>query len=268
MDALFPRLSLREIEILIENLGSGSLSLPFTELGLTQLFGRQTGPQVFLALDALTKQSFNAKQILATLELLKTDRLSRGRSLTDLVSLVWTGPETPGVTNRDTKVVVQELFSRAESSVLVAGFAVYQGRDVFKALANRMDERPDLKVSMYLNVQRRQLDTTASAEILREFALKFRRKDWPGKRLPHVFYDPRSLALDGDKRAVLHAKCIVVDKKIAFVSSANFTEAAQERNIEAGVLIEADTFADKLQGHFEALTQAGALLPAPGITSA
>ena len=62
----------------------------------------------------------------------------------DLVDLVWTGPETPGAANRDTGVVVRELFGAAEEEVLVAGFAVYQGREVFKRLAERMNERPFL----------------------------------------------------------------------------------------------------------------------------
>ena len=42
----------------------------------------------------------------------------------DLVDLVWTGPETLGVTNRDTGVVVRDLFGSAETNVLVAGSAM------------------------------------------------------------------------------------------------------------------------------------------------
>ncbi len=32
----------------------------------------------------------------------------------------------------------------------------------------------------------------------------------------------------------LHARCVVVDRARAFVSSANFTQRGQERNIEVG----------------------------------
>jgi phosphatidylserine/phosphatidylglycerophosphate/cardiolipin synthase-like enzyme len=49
--------------------------------------------------------------------------------------------------------------------------------------------------------------------------------------------DPRSLELDARRRANLHVKCVVVDRQVVFVSSANFTEAVQERNIEVGVLL-------------------------------
>lgn len=34
----------------------------------------------------------------------------------------------------------------------------------------------------------------------------------------------------------MHAKCVVTDETAAFLTSANFTEAAQERNIEVGLL--------------------------------
>jgi hypothetical protein len=43
----------------------------------------------------------------------------------EVVDLVWTGPEMLGVSNRDTGVVVRELFGSAETEVLVDGFAVY-----------------------------------------------------------------------------------------------------------------------------------------------
>jgi hypothetical protein len=44
-----------------------------------------------------------------------------------MIDLVTTGPEPGGITNRDTSVVVRELFAHAKESVLVVGYAVYQG---------------------------------------------------------------------------------------------------------------------------------------------
>ena len=73
--------------------------------------------------------------------------------------------------------------------------------------------------------------------LVAEYASMFR-STWPGHRMPEVFYDPRSLASGPGKRMSLHAKCVVVDNRWAFVTSANFTEAAQQRNIEAGVLVD------------------------------
>jgi phosphatidylserine/phosphatidylglycerophosphate/cardiolipin synthase-like enzyme len=157
------------------------------------------------------------------------------------------------------------LFRQAEQSVLVAGYAVYQGRDVFQALAERMDAEPRLQVRMFLDVQRGHGETSSSSEILRRFVHRFRTQEWPGPRLPEVYYDPRSLDDEGPKRASLHAKCIVADERIAFISSANFTEAAQVRNIEVGAIVRSVPFARQLAGYFLALAERHALERLPGI---
>ena len=39
---------------------------------------------------------------------------------------------------RDTGVVLRELFAEAEHRVLIIGFAVHQGREIFAVLAERM----------------------------------------------------------------------------------------------------------------------------------
>lgn len=111
------------------------------------------------------------------------------------------------------------------------------------------------------------MDDTSNSELLRRFADSFCSEDWPGRRFPQVFYDPRSLVpLGGSPKASLHAKCVVVDDERAFVTSANLTEAAQERNIEAGVLIRDPVFARSLRYQFEILVSKALLKRVPGIS--
>jgi len=195
------------------------------------------------------------------------DGQQAAKRLAEATELVWTGAEPSGSTSRDTSVVVPEMFGEARSSVLVAGYAVYQGRHIFRRLAERMDESADLKVRMFLNVTREPGDSSAESEILQRFAHDFKTRQWPGRRMPELCYDPRALAHEARERASLHAKCIVVDREAAFVSSANFTEAALNRNIEAGVLIRSIAFARQLEDHFETLVQAGLLRPIPSMKS-
>jgi phosphatidylserine/phosphatidylglycerophosphate/cardiolipin synthase-like enzyme len=185
----------------------------------------------------------------------------RGREtkLEDRLDLVWTGPEGPGTASRDTAAVVRELFATAERHVLLSGYVVYKGLEVFEVLARRMDESPALSVRMFLNVDRPAGDTSLAVEIVKRFAADFALKQWPGTRRPEVFYDPRALSSEPGKHAVLHAKCLVVDHETALVSSANFTPAALERNIEAGVLLRSASFAARLEAHFESLVTAGVL---------
>jgi phosphatidylserine/phosphatidylglycerophosphate/cardiolipin synthase-like enzyme len=196
------------------------------------------------------------------LDLLVLDREQRTPQC-DGVDLVWTGPEPGDVASRDTAVVVRELFQNATESVLIAGYAVYRGHVVFRTLADRMEEAPGLRVRMFLDVRRPPGDTSSESEVVRRFGSHFRSHDWPGQRLPEVYYDPRSLESASSRRASLHAKCVVVDEESLFVSSANFTEAAQMRNIEVGVLIRSSLLARQLVGHFESLSGRGSLRPVP-----
>jgi phosphatidylserine/phosphatidylglycerophosphate/cardiolipin synthase-like enzyme len=75
----------------------------------------------------------------------------------------------------------------------------------------------------------------------------------------------RITALDLDERqhAVLHAKLVVIDQRRTFITSANFTEAAQQRNIEAGVLVEDRAFAERVTLQFDRLIEAGSLKRLP-----
>ena len=181
------------------------------------------------------------------------------------IELVWTGPEDSIAFSRDTAVVVSELLRGAKRSVLVSGFALYQGREVLRDLAANLDANPALDVRMFLNVGRTGNDMRTDQALLGAFAHRFCTQEWPGERLPVVYYDPRALELAPSDRAVLHAKCVIVDDARAFVTSANLTEAAQQRNIEAGVLIQDQGFALQLRHQFDALVDNRLLRRLPGI---
>jgi len=245
-------------------LRSGRLAPPFTPTALQRFCSGQNEKIVATEMQTLIDDGLKPGHLALMLDSLATAHSHRPE-VRDPVDLVWTGPEAPGIANRDTGVVVRELFANANEHVLVAGYAIYQGREVFRALAERMAELPALKVRMFLDVQRRHRDTTKDTELVREFAHRFRTAEWPGTRMPEVYYDPRSLDTDSSKRSSLHAKCIVIDRKLAFVSSANFTEAAQVRNIEVGALIQSVRFAERLVEHFEALAAAAVLQALPGL---
>lgn len=178
-----------------------------------------------------------------------------------LVDLVLSGP---GVTRgRHTAVVVEELFRGAKRTVLVVGFAVRDGRQVFAALAERMDAEPSLEVTCCLDVSRQLGDTSRDDEVIARFAHGFVTREWPGRRLPRVYCDRRALAPHsrGEGRAVLHAKAIAVDDERVLVTSANLTAAAQERNIELGLLVRAPSVAVAVRQHFEQLISQEILMP-------
>ena len=214
---------------------------------------REVGDEI----DRLFKSGMRLTHVSYLLRTLVADR-ERSGSQGPSVDLVWTGPEGNESWSRDTGVVIRELFVSARESVLVVGFAIHRGREIFQLLSERMEEIPTLKVQMFLNVARALRDTTRSDQLLLRFASDFKRQHWPGKRLPEIYYDPRSLAIDEATRTSLHAKCVVVDGARSLVTSANFTEAAQRRNIEVGVLVHDEPFARSLIDQFQGLVCTGA----------
>lgn len=243
-------------------LRAGRLAPPFSGIALRRYVPDHLAEAVAGSIRRLHAEGLRPEHLAAALDVLRADRSRRGHPADD-VELIWTGPESRGAANRDTSVVVRELFGSARTHVLVVGYAVYQGQDIFRALADRMDRDPSLVVRMFLDVKRSHDDPANPGEILRRFAVRFRSREWPGRRLPELFYDPRSFELDSAKRSSLHAKCIVVDHERSFVSSANFTEAAHHRNIEVGVLLRSRAFSAHLSQHFESLAMEGALRPIP-----
>jgi phosphatidylserine/phosphatidylglycerophosphate/cardiolipin synthase-like enzyme len=50
---------------------------------------------------------------------------------------------------------------------------------------------------------------------------------------------------------------VVVDERMTLIGSANFTERGQERNIETGVLIEDEGFAERMVGQWRRLIEGG-----------
>ena len=55
----------------------------------------------------------------------------------------------------------------------------------------------------------------------------------------------------GLERPSLHAKCLIIDRREALITSANFTEAAQQRNVEVGVVIRHEPLAERSASYFE-----------------
>ncbi|MCB9520307.1 MAG: phospholipase [Myxococcales bacterium] len=240
--------------------------LSYTERTLHKYAPAESLPSVVAALDQLSRARATPIHIAATLRLLATER-ENAQAIADRVELVWSGLEVVAGESRDTAVVVQELFRQARTSVLIASYAIdthERAEVLFGSLAARMDAEPELSVVCCLNIKRDHGDKTQSSALVQAFSATFRDKIWPGKRLPRVYYDPRALSTEPGPKACLHAKCIVIDVERSFVTSANFTEAAHARNIEAGAVILDPAISRGLRSQFDSLIERGELVRLPG----
>lgn len=261
IDAL-SQLSAGALERLATEVEREALRAPYDAAALSAFLPAATCAKVAASLSALVQAGSTPKATALTLRAVAASARSVP-TLGNQLRLVTSGPSMSGE-SRDNGVAVRELFETVEKDVLVVGYNAYRGAEVFAPLLRRKIERPALTIRCLLNVGRIKGDTRQDSEIVRSFVEQFRKTVWTSGTLPPVYYDPRALAPEGPERSCLHAKCVVADRARALITSANFTEAAQDRNYELGVLIDEPHFAEMVAAHFEALLANGLLTRAAG----
>lgn len=240
--------SLADVEALLRAIDAGRLPCPLEVVTLrAEGFGRLVS-----ALGSII--GLDRAGVCAVLTAVIAERTERGAPS---IELVWTGPETSIASARDTAVVVRELFAHAERSVLVAGFRFDHGAELLLPLFEGMRDR-GVRASIFVDIPERARDATRVEALVQATSDQFLIDNWPfGAPRPELYYDPRSAA--PGSTASLHAKCVVVDGVRALVTSANFTDRGQTRNVEAGLLVTSTETAERLETQWWSLVRAGLL---------
>ena len=247
------RVTTHDLQVLDAALAEGRLGPPVTATRLAA-----AGLAVDLGTAAAALRDLDA----ATLRPIIAATLAERRRARPHVELVWTGPEPTHATTRDTRRVLEQLFRDASRQVLVAGFSFDHGQALFAPLHEAMDDR-DVRCDLFLDIPGDQRDVEPSDEqrLVSDHVARFLTANWPWDLRPAFHYDPRRF--DPSVYASVHAKCVVVDGTRAFVTSANFTDRGQTRNIEVGVLVEDPHFASNLAGQLRRCTSAGVFRRVP-----
>jgi phosphatidylserine/phosphatidylglycerophosphate/cardiolipin synthase-like enzyme len=247
------------LRALAQGLRSGSLS---TESSAARIAEALRIPQTeAVSFVELFRGSTNeACLALACESVLEARRNSAAGELSKLVELVLSGPLVEGVEMRDTAAVFASLIREAREEVLVTSFVAGYARELLTPLADFLDADPMRRATIVLNFQRGS-DTTITSDLAVRLADEFWTKQWPrGARRPTLCYDPRGLEMEREARATMHAKVVVIDRRKAFVTSANLTARAHSENIELGVLIAHPATASRIADYFEALVASKQLL--------
>ena len=243
--ATLHEVSLHDLDRLADLLREGALRSPLTDAALLAFGLEHVASAVHWASTLPTAQLLEIVRLIA-----EERRMHKGTR----VELVWTGPDVPASLSRDTAVVVRELLASVQRSAVIAGYSFDHGADILRPLHGAMLDR-GAQVAVYLDVARAPERRDMQSH-LRDEVGRFLRENWPfGPPLPELFYDPRTLP--STSVVSLHAKCIVVDDQRALITSANFTDRGQTRNVEVGALIEDAALAACLAGQWRALTDAG-----------
>lgn len=154
--------------------------------------------------------------------------------------LVWTGPTTPFVSARRTEQALVQVINSAEHSLFLTSFVAYDVSTIVKALNSANDR--GVVISMVLELSQ---DHGGSISF---DAIGKMRTLVPAANL-YAWHEKLDAFADGR----VHAKVAVADERICFITSANLTGHAMEKNMEAGVIIEGGSIPKNLKSHLEAL---------------
>ncbi|MEI6607253.1 MAG: DISARM system phospholipase D-like protein DrmC [Verrucomicrobiota bacterium] len=202
-------------------------------------------------------------EALGTMCLLLHTAKARMETNENALYLALSGPDVPGTPVVSTPTVVRSLFEEAKHNVIVASYVFYQCRDLLAPLAAKLDADPNFKVRFIVDLSHQRQHATEPLPIVaNRFKTNFLSDLWTGNRQPEFWHDPRIFEEEDRKKAgVMHAKVVIIDTEAALVTSANFTEAAQNRNIEAGVIVRQTHQVGVLRSYFEGLIDTGGLRP-------
>ena len=177
--------------------------------------------------------------------IIRTIQLFRAEEKQSGMQLVWSGPLPEGIPIRDTEQVIIDLIENATHSLFISTFAVYQAKNVLQKITEAIERGIEVTIL---------LETPESSH--------YKIKANPFKMLPKTILEHANILIWPFQKRIknnkqdggsLHAKFVIQDNAQLFISSANLTESAFERNIELGVLIEDKKIIEGLRKHIEGL---------------
>lgn len=186
----------------------------------------------------------------------------REESVQSGVNLVFSGPEVQGSPVIDTPTMVRSLFNEATKDVLVASYVFHSASSLLDPLAKKLDTLPDFRVRFVVDLSHERKSADEALPLVAgRYRTKFFTQHWPGKKQPELWHDPRVFVSETDgAKGVMHAKVVIVDEAAALITSANFTQAAHERNIEAGVMFRSHQHVSHVRSYFDGLIKTGVLV--------
>ena len=163
---------------------------------------------------------------------------------TGAIEVVWTGPKTGLIPTRRTEQVILEVIDSAKTDTFLVSYVFYKASSIIDALNAAVDRGVNARILL-------ESSTDHGGAVVGD-SVKSMADAVPGATV--YIWDAAAKGIAGSTlSASVHAKCAVSDRKLAFITSANLTSAAMERNMELGLLIRGGTVPERLQSHLDAL---------------
>lgn len=158
------------------------------------------------------------------------------------VELVWTGPSTGIVPIRHTEQVLCQVIRSSVKKLYIVSYVAYKVETIIHELCNAAERGVSINLIFESSTEHGGTVSFDSVEAMKKTV-----------STANIYVWKKTGQLVGS----VHAKCAVADGQISFITSANFTAAAMERNMELGVLVEGGHIPQNLERHLEALIVTG-----------
>jgi cardiolipin synthase len=160
------------------------------------------------------------------------------------IEMVWSGPSGGLVPSRHTEQVLLEVITSASDRLFIVSFVAYEVDSIIKALQEAIGRDVRVDILLESSAEYGGKVTFDSIKTIKGAVPSARVYAWKEKTT-----NKTTVAAIG----AMHAKCAVSDGKLAFITSANLSRAAMERNMELGVLVRGGHLPAELHQHLESL---------------
>jgi phosphatidylserine/phosphatidylglycerophosphate/cardiolipin synthase-like enzyme len=174
----------------------------------------------------------------------------RGASATAIESekrgkteLVWTGPSIGQVPVRHTEQVLCEVIDYAKRRLFSVSFVAYEIDSITKAIRDAIGRNVQIDILLELS--------SKNGGRVSQDSIKLMKSLFPSVNI--YTWNPEKNSSAPQLTGAVHAKCAVADGELAFITSANLSSAAMERNMELGVLVRGGNLPAELYKHLESL---------------
>ena len=167
------------------------------------------------------------------------------------VQLVWTGPDTNLIPVRRSEQVLLEVINSAQDSLFIVSFVLVNIPAIEAAIKSAVSRGVDVRMLL----ESEDKDNSAS---FRD-TIERLQAEIPGLTI-YIWPREKREGTEGGFARV-HAKCVVADQTNTFLTSANLTSAALDKNIEMGVHIQGGSVPQTIYQQFIGLIRAKEIFP-------
>jgi cardiolipin synthase A/B len=150
--------------------------------------------------------------------------------------------------------VLYQLVESAKREVLLVTYAAYKAERALDLLRSVTERGVQVALIIELSEESGGKISFDALDSIRTRVPRARVFYWPLQRRAR---NPTGMY------GAMHVKCLVVDRKMALVSSANLTDLALDLNMELGLLV-SGVVPSRLAGHFDQLILRGELAAVQG----